>query len=86
MCNAAHLKTHLIERRKPKFLEDAKPHAETRCRFVENNDRIGARSGFVEEARTRRETSTDEKTNRAKKSLRKEGLTTFPLQGKPIPM
>ena len=43
MCNAALLKTHLLERRKPKFIEDAEPLAETRCRFVENNDRIGTR-------------------------------------------
>ena len=43
MCKSAHLKTDFLERRKRNPSRALSPSSETRCRLVENNDRVGAR-------------------------------------------
>ena len=42
MCKSA-LKTDFLERRKRNPSRTLSPSSETRCRLVENNDRVGAR-------------------------------------------
>ena len=43
MCKSAHPKTDFLERRKRNPSRMLSPSSETRCRLVENNDRVGAR-------------------------------------------